>query len=81
MIVYLLLQVFDTLLFFVVSMLPVLETPAWLITTLPQILRVIFGFNIYLPISEAFIAIFMCIGFTLLFRLFSIVASSVHLNV
>lgn len=81
MIVYLILQGLDSILFFIVSLLPNLETPLWLTTTMPQILRVIYGFNIYLPVSEAFTAVFMCIGFTLLMRVFSIVASLVHLSI
>ncbi len=81
MIVYMLLQGFDTLLFFVVSMLPTLEQPLWLTTTMPQILRVIYGFNIYLPVAEAFQSVFLCIGFTVVMKVFKIVSSAVHLSV
>lgn len=81
MIVYLLLQGFDTLAFFVVSMLPTLETPLWLATTMPQILRVIYGFNIYLPVSEAFTAVFLCIGFTVLMRIISVAGSAFRLSI
>lgn len=81
MIVYLLLQGFDSLLFFVVSMIPTIETPLWLATTMPQILRVIYGFNIYLPVAESFQAIFLCISATLVMRVFGIVSSKVGLNI
>ena len=62
MIIYLLLQGFDSLLFFVVSMIPTLEQPLWLTTTMPQILRVIYGFNIYLPVAEAFQCVYVGCG-------------------
>lgn len=81
MIIYLLIQGFISILFSIVATFPTIETPLWLATTIPQILRVIYGFNIYLPVSESFIAIFMCITATLLMRVFSIVASVIHLNV
>lgn len=79
MIIYLLLEGLDTILFFVVSLIPTLETPAWLVTSLPQILRTVMGFNLYLPVYDAIIAIILCISFTASFRVFSIVASKVGL--
>ena len=81
MIVYLLLQGLDTVLFFVVSLLPTLETPLWLATSLPQILRTVMGFNLYLPVYEAILAIIVCITFTASVRVFSIVASKIGLSV
>lgn len=80
MILYLILQGLDGILFFVVSLFPTLETPAYLVTAVPQILRTIMGFNLYLPVYEGIIAILLCIGFTVGFRVFSIVASKVGLS-
>ena len=81
MIIYLLLQGLDSILFFVVSMLPTLETPAYIATSLPQILRTIMGFNLYLPVYEGFICVLLCITLTLAFRAFSIVASKAGLSI
>lgn len=81
MVIYLLLQGLDSILFFVVSMLPTLETPAYLATSLPQILRTVMGFNLYLPVYEGFICVLLCIGLTLAFRAFSIVASKAGLSI
>ena len=81
MIVYLLLQGFDTILFFLVSLLPTLETPAWLATSLPQMLRTIMGFNLYLPVYEAVVAVIFCIGLTLIYRIVSSVSSVAGFNI
>lgn len=81
MILYLLIQGLFSLAFFAITLLPTLETPLWLATSMPQILRVIYGFNIYLPVAESFTAVFMCIGFTLLFRVFSVFASVFKLSI
>ena len=80
MIVYLLLQGFDTILFFLVSLLPTLETPVWLATSLPQMLRTIMGFNLYLPVYEAVVAVIFCIGLTLIYRIVSSVSSVAGFN-
>lgn len=81
MIIYLLLEGFCSLAFFTISMLPTIETPLWLAETMPQILRVIYGFNIYLPVYESFTAIFLCIGFTVIVRLVSVVGGLFRLNI
>lgn len=81
MIVYLLLQGFDTILFFLVSLLPTLETPVWLATSLPQMLRTIMGFNLYLPVYEAVVAVIFCIGLTLIYRIVSSVSSVAGFNI
>ena len=80
MIIYLLLQGLDSILFFVISFLPVLETPAYMITALPQILRTVMGFNLYLPIFEALVFVLSCLNFTLFVRVFSIIASKIGLS-
>lgn len=80
MIIYLLLQGLDSILFFVVSLFPTLETPVYIVTALPQILRTIMGFNLYLPVVEGIICVTMCIGFTVGFRIFQIVASKIGLS-
>lgn len=81
MIVYLLLQGFDTILFFLVSLLPTLETPVWLATSLPQMLRTVMGFNLYLPVYEAVVAVIFCIGLTLIYRIVSSVSSVAGFNI
>lgn len=81
MIIYLLLQGLDAVLFFVVSLFPTIETPAYLVTSLPQILRTVMGFNLYLPIYEGILAVILCIGFTVGFRVFSIIVSKAGLSV
>lgn len=81
MIVYLLLQGFNTILFFVVSLFPTLETPVYIAESLPQILRTIMRFNLYLPVYEGIIAVILCISFTVGFRCFSVVASKIGLSI
>ncbi len=81
MIIYLLLQGLDTVLFFVVSLFPTLETPAYIMNAMPQILRTIMGFNLYLPVYEGVISVILCITFTFGFNIFSIIASKIGLSI
>lgn len=81
MIIYLLSQGFDAILSFIISLLPTIEAPSWLTTALPNIFTTIMGFNLYLPVSEAIIAILVCITFTASVRVFSIVASKIGLSI
>lgn len=81
MIIYLLCEVFFTLLFFLLSLFPTIETPVYLVTSLPQILRTIMGFNLYLPVYEAIIVVIFCLGVTLGFRAFSVLVSIVGISV
>lgn len=81
MIVYCLLQAFDTIVFFVISLFPTLETPVYIANALPQILRTVMGFNLYFPIYEAIIGVILCISFTFGFKCFSIVASKAGLSI
>ena len=81
MVLYLLLQGLDTILFFVVSLFPSLETPSYIATSLPQILRTVMGFNLYLPVYEAILVVILCLTFTIGFRGFSIIASKIGLSV
>lgn len=80
MIIYLLLQGLDSVLFFVVSLFPTLETPVYIVTALPQILRTVMGFNLYLPVVEGITCVTMCIVFTVGFRIFQVVASKIGIS-
>lgn len=81
MIIYLLLEGIDTILFFIVSLFPTLETPIWLATSLPQILRTVMGFNLYLPVYESIIAVVLVLSFTSAFRVFSIIGSKIGFSI
>lgn len=80
MILYMLLNLFDTLCNFVISLFPVFETPAWLVTHLPQIFSTVFGFNQYLPIYEAVVAVVLCITLTIAIRVISAVVSKLGIK-
>lgn len=80
MIVYLLLNLFDSLVFFVFSLIPVFETPAWLVTNLPEILTTIFSFNLYLPIAECAIAVGFCVIFTLNYKIIKVLLKFVNID-
>lgn len=81
MIIYRLLQAFDTVLTFVFSLIPTIETPAWLITHLPEIFRMIFSFNYYLPIVEAFgVVVWLIIG-TMSYKVAKILLNKAGLDI
>ena len=80
MVVYLLLNLFDTLISFVFSLIPVIETPAWLVTNLPQILTTIFSFNLYLPVAEAVVVVCFLVLFTLQYKVIKIVLNKLGIN-
>lgn len=65
MIIYLLIQFFITIINFLFGLVPVIETPVWLVSNLPQIFSMIFGFNQYLPIFEVFGVVAFLISFSL----------------
>ncbi len=72
MIIYWILQFFDTIITFVFSIVPVIETPAWLVSNLPKIFTTAFGFNQYLPLTEAFAVAVFLISFTMQYKIFKI---------
>lgn len=80
MIVYLLLNLFNTLVVFIFSLCPVFETPAWLITYLPEILTTIFSFNLYLPIFETAGVVTFLIFFTIQYKVFRIVLNKAGID-
>lgn len=73
MVIYLLLELFITLITFVLSLVPVIETPAWLVTNLPQIFTMIFAFNQYLPVYEAFTVAVWLIAGTMSYKFFKVI--------
>lgn len=73
MIVYLLLKGFDALLFILVSLIPVLETPAWVATQLPDVLFRIASFNWYLPVYETVGIVIGLIILTLNYKIFKVI--------
>lgn len=80
MVVYLLLLLFDTLVSFVFTLIPVVETPVWLVTNLPKILTTIYSFNLYLPVAEAVVAVSFCVLFTLQYKVVKVVLNKVGIN-
>ena len=80
MILYWLINFFITLVTFVFGLLPVIETPAWLLSNLPQIFTMIFGFNQYLPIVESFMIVVWLIMFTFSYKVAKIVLNRVGIN-
>lgn len=80
MIVYLLLKGFDAILFALISIIPVFETPVWVATQLPDVLFRIASFNWYLPVYETVSIVIGLIGFTFTFKLLKIVLNVVHID-
>lgn len=80
MIVYLLLKGFDSILFALISIIPVFETPVWVTTQLPDVLFRIASFNWYLPVYETVTIVLGLIGFTLTFKILKIVLNVVHID-
>lgn len=80
MIVYLLLKGFDAILYAVISIIPTFETPAWVVTQLPDVLFRIASFNWYLPVYETVAIVLGLIGFTLTFKLVKIVLNLVNID-
>lgn len=81
MIVYLLCEAFFTIIFFLLSLFPTLETPTYIASSFPQILRTVMGFNLYLPVYEAIVVVLLCIGATVGFRVFSVILSKAGISV
>lgn len=80
MILYLIIKGFDALLFAVLSLLPVFETPAWIVTQLPDVLFRIASFNWYLPVYETVAIVIGLIAFTLNYKIFKIVLGFFNIN-
>ena len=80
MILYLVLKLFDSLLYCLISTIPVFETPAWLVTQLPDVMTRIAAFNWFLPISETVLVVLFLITFTLSYKLMKIVLGVVHID-
>ena len=73
MIFYWLINFLISLVNFGFSLFPIFETPTWLITNLPQIFNMVFAFNQYLPIVEAFNVVVFLIIFSMSYKLYKIV--------
>ncbi len=75
MIIYLLMTMFDSLHFALLSLIPTIETPVWITANLPGIMTKIAGFNYYLPVSEAVIVVVGLLGITLTWYIIKVVLS------
>lgn len=80
MIVYLIAKGGDAILFALISIIPVFETPVWFATQLPDILFRIASFNWYLPVYETVGNVIILIGFTLVFKIVKIVLNVVRID-
>lgn len=73
MIVYLLVKAFNSILFAIISIIPVFETPAWVVTQLPDVLFRIASFNWYLPVYETVGVVVGLIILTLNYKILKLV--------
>lgn len=73
MIVYLLVKAFNSILFAIISIIPVFETPAWVTTQLPDVLFRIASFNWYLPVYETVAIVIGLILLTLNYKIVKVV--------
>ena len=80
MILYLLIKGFDAILFALISFIPVFETPAWVVTQLPDVLFRIASFNWYLPVYETVAVVLGLIAFTLSYKLIKIILGVVNID-
>ena len=80
MIVYLIAKGGDAILFVLISIIPVFETPVWFATQLPDVLFRIASFNWYLPVYETVGNVIVLIGFTLVFKIVKIVLNVVRID-
>lgn len=81
MVIWLLLNVFNTLITFVLGLIPVIETPVWFVTNLPDIFTMIFAFNQYLPIYEAFMVVVWLICGTMSYKVAKIVLNKAGIDI
>lgn len=80
MLLYLFIKSFTSLLFVVISAIPVFETPAWAITQMPDILFRIASFNWYLPVYETIGVVIFLIWFTLNWKMVKVILSFFNVN-
>lgn len=80
MIVYLLLTGFDTILNFVISLIPTFQTPIWFSENIGSIIEQIIGFNYYLPVVETVGVVLFLVGFTLNYKILKIVLERAGVN-
>ena len=73
MILYLLIKLFNSLLWFIISLIPTFETPVWFTTQLPDVLTRIATFNWYLPVYETVAVVSGLIAFTFAFKILKVV--------
>lgn len=75
MIIYLILMLIIGLLNVLISLIPTIDTPVWIVNNLPTIIQTITGFNYYLPVSDAIVVILGLIGITLSWKIIQIFIS------
>lgn len=80
MIIYLLLKGFNAIIFALVSVIPVFETPAWVATQLPDVLTRVASFNWYLPVYESVAIVLGLIALTLAYKILKIILNFVNID-
>ena len=80
MIIYLLIKGFDAVIFALLSIIPVFETPAWVATQLPDVLTRVASFIWYLPVYESIGIVLGLIGFTLAYKILKIMLNFVNID-
>lgn len=80
MIVYLIVKGFNAILFALISIIPVFETPVWVATQLPDVLFRVASFNWYLPVYETVGIVLGLIAFTLTFKIVKVALNIVHID-
>ena len=80
MIVYLLLKGFDFVVYAVISIIPVFETPAWVVTQLPDVLYRVASFNWYLPVYETVGVVVGLISFTFSYKMLKVILNFINID-
>lgn len=80
MIFYLLIKGLNSILFAIISIIPVFETPVWFSTQLPDVLFRIASFNWYLPVYETVAIVIGLIVFTLSYKMVKVLLGFFNIN-
>lgn len=80
MIVYLLLKGFNSVLYGLISLIPVFDVPVWFYTQLPDVLTRVASFNWYLPIFETISIVTGLIALTLAYKILKIALNIVNID-
>lgn len=75
MIIYGIVCLVQDIINFLLNLLPQFESPDWLSDNLNWILRAAYGFDYFLPVSEAVTVVIFCIGVTFAWKIFRVLVS------